>query len=237
MFTNEVFDFLDGLSAVKSGAMLAAAMRRTLNKLGVEYFSLNLLPRPNEEFKDELVVNHLPAGWLDLYLREGFARYDPAVRRCHSSIHPFRYQDASFDAAIDPEALNVVRRARDFSVDNGLVVPIADASGSAGLVYMGGPNAQLDSRSSQLVHLLALYSFELAERLVNVAKPAARLTEREKEILKWIACGKCADDIGEILRISKRTVEWHVASAMQKLSAKTRTHAVIIAHRCRLIEV
>ena len=237
MFTNEVFDFLDGLSAVKSGATLAAAMRRTLNKLGVEYFSLNLLPGPNEEFKDKLVVNHLPAGWLDLYLREGFALHDPAVRRCHSSIHPFRYEDAPFDAVIQPEALNVVRHAEDFSVNNGLVVPIADARGSTGLVYMGGPNGQLSLRSSQLLHLLALYSFDLAERLVNVAKPDARLTEREKEILKWIACGKCADEIGGILRISKRTVEWHVASAMQKLSAKTRTHAVVIAHRYRLIEL
>jgi DNA-binding CsgD family transcriptional regulator len=237
MFTNKVFDFLDGLSSVKSGAMLAAAMRRTLNNLGVEYFCLNLLPRPNEEYKDTLVVNHLPTGWLDLYLREEFAVHDPAVRRCHSSIHPFRYQDASFDAAIEPEAVKVVRRANDFSVNNGLVVPIADAYGSTGLVYMGGPDAELGLRSIHLMHLLALYSFDLAERLVNVVKPDANLTEREKEILKWIACGKYGDEIAGILRISKRTVEWHVASAMQKLSAKTRTHAVIIAHRCRLIEV
>lgn len=38
-----------------------------------------------------------------------------------------------------------------------------------------------------------------------------------------------------ILSISKRTVEWHLQIAMQKLGAKTRTHAVILAYRARLI--
>jgi LuxR family quorum sensing-dependent transcriptional regulator len=237
MITNEIIDFLDKLTAVTSGPSLVAAMKRTLNGLGVEYFSLNFLPKPNQSFKDVILVNHLPSGWLDLYIQHGFAHHDPSLRQCHSVVHPFRYQDASFDPTLEPEVLIVVQRAADFSINNGLVVPIPDSRGTIGDVWMGGRDAHLEFRSIQLLHLLALYSFDKAQQVTGIVRPKVSLTEREKEVLKWIACGKCADEIGEILRISKRTVEWHVGEAMQKLSAKTRTQAVIIAHRARLIEL
>jgi LuxR family quorum sensing-dependent transcriptional regulator len=237
MITNEIIDFLDGLATVTSGPSLVATMKRTLNGLGIKYFSLNFLPKPNQRFKEVMLVNHLPSGWLDLYDQQGFAHHDPSLRQCHSVVHPFRYQDAPFDPTLETKMLKVVQRAADFSINNGLVVPIPDPYGTIGGVWMGGGDAQLESRSIRLLHLLALYSFDHAQRIVGSAKPEVNLTAREKEILKWIACGKCADEIGEILRISKRTVEWHVGEAMQKLSAKTRTQAVIIAHRARLIEL
>jgi LuxR family quorum sensing-dependent transcriptional regulator len=237
MTANEITDFLDKLTAVTSGPNLAATMKRTLNGLGIKYFSLNFLPKPNQNFKEVMLVNHLPSGWLDLYIQQDFAHHDPSVRQCHSVVYPFRYQDAQFDPTLEPDMLKVVQRAADFSINNGVVVPIPDPCGTIGGVWMGGGDAQLEPRSIRLLHLLALYSFDHAQRIVGIAKPEVNLTEREKEILKWIACGKCADEVGEILRISRRTVEWHVGGAMQKLSAKTRTQAVIIAHRARLIEL
>jgi LuxR family quorum sensing-dependent transcriptional regulator len=237
MITNEIIDFLDGLATVTSGPSLVATMKRTLNGLGIKYFSLNFLPKPNQSFKEVMLVNHLPSVWLDLYDQQGFAHHDPSLRHCHSVVHPFRYQDAPFDPALEPEVLEVVQSAADFSIDNGLVVPVPDSCGIIGDVWMGGRDAYLEFRSTQLLHLLALYSFDKAQQVTGIVKPKVSLTEREKEVLKWIACGKCADEVGEILRISKRTVEWHVGEAMQKLSAKTRTQAVIIAHRARLIEL
>jgi two-component system response regulator NreC len=56
-----------------------------------------------------------------------------------------------------------------------------------------------------------------------------RLTPREREVLKWIALGKTSKEIGEILAISARTVEWHTHRLMGKLAANNRIHAVMIA--------
>ncbi len=237
MFTHEIIDFLDSLEAIKSGPALAAAMRQTLNKLGIEYFSLNFLPAPSQSFREVILINHLPAGWLNLYIGQEFARHDPSLRRCHSAIQPFKYQDAPFDPVREPDSLNVIQRATDFRINNGLVVPIPNPAGTIGDVWMGGREARLDNRLMRLLHLLALYSFDQAQRVVGTAMIRAALTGREKEVLKWIACGKCASEIGETLHISKRTVEWHVKLAMQKLAAKTRTQAVINAHRARLIDL
>jgi DNA-binding CsgD family transcriptional regulator len=63
------------------------------------------------------------------------------------------------------------------------------------------------------------------------------LTPREREVLAWAARGKSAWEIGEILHITKRTVDEHVQAATRKLGATNRTQAVAIALRNRIIDV
>jgi DNA-binding CsgD family transcriptional regulator len=52
-----------------------------------------------------------------------------------------------------------------------------------------------------------------------------------------VANGKTAWEIGEVLNISRRTVEWHIQQAVEKLGAKNRVQAVVIAARDHLIEI
>jgi DNA-binding CsgD family transcriptional regulator len=65
------------------------------------------------------------------------------------------------------------------------------------------------------------------------ADPAPRLlrvqsvTDREHEVLRWVAAGKTDRDIGAILGISHRTVHKHLQSAYAKLGVETRTAAVM----------
>ena len=63
------------------------------------------------------------------------------------------------------------------------------------------------------------------------------LTPREIEVLSWVAQGKSAWEVGEILRIAKRTVDEHVQTAVHKIGAVNRTHAVAIAVRDRIIAI
>ena len=63
-----------------------------------------------------------------------------------------------------------------------------------------------------------------------------QLTEREREVLAWIAQGKSAWEIGAILCISKRTVDVHTQNAARKLGAVNRTQAVAIALSQGVIE-
>ncbi len=63
------------------------------------------------------------------------------------------------------------------------------------------------------------------------------LTAREVEVLTWVARGKSAWEVGEILHIAKRTVDEHVQTAVRKLGAVNRTHAVAMAVRDRIISL
>lgn len=61
------------------------------------------------------------------------------------------------------------------------------------------------------------------------------LSKREKTVLELIAEGLSSPEIAERLHLSGRTVEWHSAKVMNKLGAKNRIQAVVIAIRNQII--
>jgi DNA-binding NarL/FixJ family response regulator len=71
------------------------------------------------------------------------------------------------------------------------------------------------------------------EALLHVTK----LTERERDILSMMAAGVASREIASSLFLSTETIRTHLRSAMRKLDADTRTQAVALAIREKLIEV
>jgi DNA-binding NarL/FixJ family response regulator len=56
-----------------------------------------------------------------------------------------------------------------------------------------------------------------------------RLTEREREIVAWVATGRSNDEIAAELVVSPATVRTHVSRAMLKLHARDRAQLVVFA--------
>ena len=57
------------------------------------------------------------------------------------------------------------------------------------------------------------------------------LTQREAEVLEWVAEGKSNHDVGLILGIRSVTVKKHLEHIFQKMGVETRTAAVVFALR------
>jgi DNA-binding response OmpR family regulator len=71
---------------------------------------------------------------------------------------------------------------------------------------------------------------EVGPKLVN------NLNDREIETLTWAARGKTSAEIAQILGLSKRTVDFHIDNARDKLGVATRIQAAIKAATGRLID-
>lgn len=67
--------------------------------------------------------------------------------------------------------------------------------------------------------------------------PAPRLTEREVEVLRFVALGKSNREIAGDLFISENTVKNHVRNILEKLHLHTRMEAVMYAVREKLLDV
>jgi DNA-binding NarL/FixJ family response regulator len=74
----------------------------------------------------------------------------------------------------------------------------------------------------------------IGARLAGVARTAlwpklVSLNDREIEVLTWVARGKTSAEIANKVRLTKRTVDFHIDNARTKLRAATRTEAAIKA--------
>ncbi|MDR3053014.1 MAG: response regulator transcription factor [Coriobacteriales bacterium] len=69
------------------------------------------------------------------------------------------------------------------------------------------------------------------------AKRLEALTEREREVLAYVAQGLTNTQIADVLVISPATVKTHVARIMTKLDAHDRAQLVIVAYETGLVTV
>jgi DNA-binding CsgD family transcriptional regulator len=69
------------------------------------------------------------------------------------------------------------------------------------------------------------------EAVANAAtRPvASEITEREREILGFVAMGQSVEEIAERLFLSPHTVRTHIRNARMKLGANSRAHAIALA--------
>jgi len=74
----------------------------------------------------------------------------------------------------------------------------------------------------------------VASRLVALSR-APRLSPREREVLVLLADGKSNKEIAAALKITERTVKFHVTAIFNKLGAENRAQAVTIAHQRGLV--
>ena len=69
----------------------------------------------------------------------------------------------------------------------------------------------------------------------RVQRVHCALTQREREVLRLLACGATNRDIASRLYISPKTASVHVSRILTKLDASTRTEAAAMAHAAGLI--
>ena len=90
---------------------------------------------------------------------------------------------------------------------------------------------------SAALHLAALYfAAGMQARFPRSPIPdSLALTPREAECLTWAAHGLVSKEIADRLRLSQKTVDLHIAHAIRRLGARTRSHAVARAIALALI--
>lgn len=81
-----------------------------------------------------------------------------------------------------------------------------------------------------------VFESELAAFL-GTGGPTPRLTPRQIEVLRSVATGSTDKEVAKILNLSPRTVEMHVAAAINALGCSTRAEATHRAGELGLLRI
>lgn len=226
-------DFVDAVEGARSASDVTALFAKTIAEVGYNVHVMIGLPDSQTPFSKRVLVNGWPQEWSDIYTKENLCEVDPVARHSTQTVQPFDWSEAPIDAERQPRAKSVMHRATDFRMTHGLCVPIHYGDGSGAAVSLAGERVDHGPGVRNAMLLMALYAHHRIRGLLK--PPAVRaepiLTEREQEVVRWVAAGKSNWDIGAILNISERTVRFHVEAASRKLNAVNRTSLVTQALR------
>jgi two-component system, NarL family, response regulator len=107
-------------------------------------------------------------------------------------------------------------------------------AGAKGYLVKGTAPQEIREAVRKVAEGESLLPADLASKLAaSMAHP--ELSERERQVLQYIANGRSNKEIGQVLYISENTVKAHVKSILTKLDAMGRTEAIAIALQRGLI--
>lgn len=234
-----VFDAIIRLQAAQLDAEIRDVISDALAYFGFDRFVLcyTAAPERSFEWKDILVHSAWPIEFAKEYIEQGMHRFDPLLRRARLQSAPFAWSFEEFFSDCEERGQFVLARAADYGLRAGIHVPVHGPNGYRTCMAVSGPRIDRSATVRSAIRLLAVYAVERVFRGIEGSMSAFPITAREREVLTWTAAGKSAWEIGEILKISKRTVDEHIQSTFRKLGAVNRVQAVAIAMRDRLIQL
>jgi DNA-binding CsgD family transcriptional regulator len=221
-----------------------ALLRRTIEALGFTVFDYGFgtanTPRPASVLDISLHHYTASAKWENRYFELGYVSRDYCTQRTLGQVAPHMYSETNIVGPIDPVRRQMLGEIEDNGVNSGLAIPLHMLGNRFGLLHLGSPlkGAEFERLDRETRPVATLIAQIFHDRMIRDHWPAAEpvlLSPREREVLQWASQGKTAWETGEILMISERTVKKHIASAMQRLGATTRTQAVAKAAAAGLI--
>ena len=226
-------EIVDQLLREKTPRSLLDSMQKVLPEVGVEHFALMRFTHTGEPLDKWVIGYRAPPQWLKAYMHRDDPNADPVVRHSRETVEPFFWSEI-----IDDER---VRKARGRGVDEFLIIPVPGPYGCVGTMWMGGRARENLLKYKLVIQAIGLSCYYHLQRHCDEAPdpPAttSRLNKREHDVLDMVADGLSAQEIAEQIKLSVRTIEWHMHQAMQKLGAKNRVQAVVLAIRNGLISV
>jgi LuxR family quorum sensing-dependent transcriptional regulator len=227
-------DFAREIAGAADVKELLPIVERQVKELGFERFNYRL-PAGVSGARRGFFAGNYPVDWIERYLAANHEADDVILQSLARTILPFNWTDITNGRVTDAQR-RVLNEASEFKLLSGAAVPIPGPGSARGQFVVGSSMAPAEFeklfavRRSEL-HLVAIYTHERAIGLVETddQRLRVRLTARETEVLKWVARGKTAWEIGGILSLAEATVKEHVQNICRKFGVKTKIHATSLA--------
>lgn len=218
-----LFETLLSLQSVRHPDELAAKVERIVRGLGFDYYRLAIIIPLSHQRPLVRIFNSCPPEWIDRYNRLGLIAVDPVIAAAQAQLTPIRWAELR----ADDHAMTVMDEAAGFGLRSGVSYPLHGPRGERGalsfITERHNPGLYIEKAGE-----LAMVIPFVLEAVLRLCRPDDRRTLNgvERECLFWVSEGKRSEEIGIIMEIPERTVNYHLKQACRKLGATNRFQAV-----------
>lgn len=172
------------------------------------------------------------------YLKGGYRDLDPIPRLTFEFGPILDWNDAMRLGASDPGAEAYLSEMRRRGRIHGASFALFGARNRSGYGSLGFDRtlAELEEGVLQLMHGLLQVGHMRISKILDDREQGITLSDREREVLLWMAKGKSGTDIATILHISPETVRTYTKRIYDKLDVGDRVAATVKALKLGLIE-
>lgn len=221
-----------------------------LGGYGFDRAALNLKSDHNEIGLKETVgiFTNIPAEWMEIYHRQNLQNIDPVLMHARVKSTPFKWSDTAREMNLSLKQSDFLKGLEKSNLHDGYFFPLWGHNTMAGVgIARSVPDGDVDEDN---INLIAAFSRQYYECFLKLKRKTflahqkkkeytdiqlVVLTAREIEILKLAAKGNKDQEIGDMLLLSRHTVDAHFRNIYKKMSAKSRTEAVASALSDHLI--
>jgi LuxR family transcriptional regulator, quorum-sensing system regulator CciR len=225
--------FVNDVSTVDTQAELAAVLAQIAKELGFAYFALSHHVDVRTSHQPVIRIHNYPAEWERYYNDQQLGWTDPVFRACQVTGVGFAWSRLPKMIPLTSRDRHMMDCAAKHGLGDGYTVPAfvpGDVNGSCS--FAGAPGEPLQPEHLATAQLVGAFAFEAARRLLNreyqKLYDPAKVSQRERDCLIWIARGKSDSEIAVILGISPETVHQYVKHARANYDAVSRSQ--LVAH-------
>lgn len=202
-------------------------------------------PRSVGDPDDALFLSTCDADYVQRYFRGKFYTRTPVYHWAEANVGACTWgwvKAAAMEGRLTPDEVASIRENQRIGVTAGITVSFPANStrskGALGLIADPG----LDDRAVEDIWARRRPQIEAVAHAMHlkliqfpIATRTRPLTQRQREVLEWVADGKTSQDVAIILGVSAAMIEKHLRLAREVLAVETTAQAVAKAALLNLI--
>ncbi|PWE33174.1 LuxR family transcriptional regulator [Maritimibacter sp. 55A14] len=190
------------------------------------------------DLRDAVILTNHEQEYIRLFLDEGFYNHGPMIRwaaRHTGACSWGKIERWQSEGSLSEKEIEVVEMNRRMGLHAGYTISFEE--GNTRCRAAVGLRARTDLNQEDVELIWAASGDEIV-LLSNVAhmritqlpySEGRKLTERQREVLQWVADGKTTQDVACLLGLTQATVEKHLRRAREALDAENTAQAILKA--------
>lgn len=238
-------DYLQQINQAQTLNELDTLFQSIVNELHCHEFTYTFY---SKDFNTSKILQHEYASdylkkWHEHFVEKDYESVDSIGRKVRTSVVPVVWDLRMEHERARATEKQMFKEALDYGLITGVSIPIYNAKGEVAILVMHSKDItkKLSKHPEQLaiLHHLALYYHQKVMELLGVSNDPMdfSLTKREIECLQLTAHSKSPQEIADLLKISTRTVGFHIENANKKLHTKNKYQSIVKALSLELLEL